>query len=133
MRNNFLRKNVLGVVILFLGPMVTAFGQVPSSDAVVLVQGVVLGMHGPEQVRLARQAITGIPEVRMVRVCPDSRNLFIHAVPEHQLTEAGLNALLVGAGVQVRCLRQLEAGQDFIRIDATTCAGPAPGQVNTDE
>lgn len=89
------------------------------------LQGLVQGMERPEDANTVRLVIAEQPLVGMVRVCPVTHTVMIHAKEGHGLSGPGLSELLAVKGFQVRCFRTLGPDEEFAPIDPATCAsGP---------
>ena len=89
------------------------------------LQGLVQGIERPEDANTVRLVIAEQPLVGMVRVCPVTHTVMIHAKEGHGLSGPGLSELLAVKGFQVRCFRTLGPDEEFAPIDPATCAtGP---------
>lgn len=114
---------VRSITLVFLtGSLVGSplFGQ-----DLLKLQGSVQGIERPEDATTVRLVIAEQPLVSMVRVCPVTHTVMIHAKEGHGLSGPGLSGLLAVKGFHVRCFRTLASGEDFSPIDPATCT-PEP-------
>lgn len=115
------------VILLLVGraSVQPCSAQEPGDLPPVIVQCVIDGVTDLPQATAARLSIAALPHVRMARVCPETRNVLIHADRDHAPTVPMLNAALAGAGMQVRCLRQSTGDGDLPWLDPDRCSAPS--------
>lgn len=123
MKRSLLHKGLLAPAILLLIGATPCFGQGYSTEDVVLVQGVIDGIGEAGDAAQARALIASLPDVKMIRVCPDTHNAYIKAIPGHHLTMATVNEALAAGGFRIRCFQQVQHSADFTPLNPANCSG----------
>lgn len=123
MKRSLLHKGLLAPAFLLFLSTIPCLGQGYIPEDVVLVQGVIDGIGEAGDATQARALIAALPDVKMIRVCPDTHNAYIKAIPGHHLTTASVNEALAAGGFRIRCFQQVQHSTDFIPLDPANCSG----------